>query len=322
MNRVRELNAYFSEGCGIRSLATIHRVRPASTWTKADAAAVLATIHPCYNQPMPNFTEAVNQAATATTERFLANLPNLLEALALLLVGWLLARLLRMLTRRGASLLDSLLARTTDQARWRVAQSASVLGTIVYWVVLLFFVTAATHALGLKTFTDWLARLLDHLPTVAAGLLIVAAGYLLSGFVAGLVQATATAVAPSQRTALARVAQGATLIVAMLVGADQIGLKVTWVAILALILVASIVGGVMIAASIGSRGYVANLIGAHYLRQALQVGQQVRVANHEGRIVDVTATSLVLETADGRVLLPGRVYHDEAIVVITRHEES
>jgi small-conductance mechanosensitive channel len=106
----------------------------------------------------------------------------------------------------------------------------------------------------------------------------------------------------------------------MLVGADQVGLKVTWVAILAAVIVASVMGGVAIAVSLGARAYVANLLGAFYLRQALQPGQRVRVAGHEGRIVDVTATSLVLETADGRVLLPGSCYHDDAIVVFAREE--
>ena len=271
---------------------------------------------------MGNLAEALDRAATVTVERLLAHLPQLLGAIALLFVGWVLARLLRLAARRGAALLDSLVVRGTGQARWRIGRSASVLGTVVYWVVLLFFVTAATQTLGLQTFTDWLARLLDHLPTLAAGLLIVAAGYLLSGFVAELVQATATGLAPPQRNALARVAQGATLVVAMLVGADQIGLKVTWIAILASVLLASVMGGVMLAASLGARGYVANLIGAHYLRQALRLGQRVRVAGHEGRIVDVTVTSLVLETPEGRVVLPGRVYHDEAIVVITRNEPA
>lgn len=269
---------------------------------------------------MENYTDALDQAATATLGLLLAHLPNLLGALALLLVGWLLARLLRLLTRRGAALLDSLIARSIGPAHWRIGHSAVVLGAIVYWVVLLFFVTAATQTLGLQTFTDWLSRLLDYLPTLAAGLLIVAAGYVLSGFVAELVRATATGLAAPQRDALARVAQGATLVMALLVGADQIGLKVTWIAVLAAVLVASLIGGVTVAVSLGARGYVSNLIGAHYLRQSLQPGQHVRVAGHEGHIVDVTATSLVLETDTGRVMLPGRIYHDEAIVLITRHD--
>jgi small-conductance mechanosensitive channel len=69
--------------------------------------------------------------------------------------------------------------------------------------------------------------------------------------------------------------------------------------------------------SLGARSYVANLIGAHYLRQAFEVGQRVRVSGFEGRIVEVSATSLVLETQEGRVALPGRVYHDEPIVLLS-----
>ncbi len=269
---------------------------------------------------MVSFSDALDRAVTGMGERLVEHLPQLLGALVLLLAGWLLARLLRLTARRAVALLDTLVARSTGQASWRIARSAKLIGTLVYWVVLLFFVAAATRTLGLQTFTDWLGRLLEQLPSLAAGLLIIAVGYLLSGFVAELVRAAASTLPAAQRTALARVAQGATLMVALLVGADQIGLKVTWIAILAMVLLGTAAGGVGIAVSLGARAYVANLIGAHYLRQSLQLGQRVRVAGHEGRIVALTATSLVLETADGRVMLPGRVFHDEAIVLLARQD--
>ncbi len=264
-----------------------------------------------------NLSESISRAAGAVLERLGANLPNLVAAIALLAVGWLLARLLRILAMRLGTLVETLIERVTGSSRLHTGRSSAVLGAVVFWVVLLFFVTAATQVLGLQTFTAWLARLLDYLPTLAAGLLIIVAGYILASFVADVVHATATRLAPAQRSALARVAQGATLVAAILVGADQIGLKVTWIAIFGALVLASLLGGVTVAVSVGARGYVANLIGAHYLRQALEVGQRVRVAGFEGRILDVSATSLVLETAEGRVWLPGRVYHDEPIVLIT-----
>jgi hypothetical protein len=271
---------------------------------------------------MTDLVDALSRVAAAVFERAVAHLPQWIGAFALLVAGWIAARVLRAAARRGAVMIDTMLARRGSGIEPRVGESAAVLGTIVYWVVLLFFVTAATYALGLQTFTDWLARLLDHLPTLAAGLLIVAAGYVLSGMVADLVRATATALAPPQRATLARAAQIATLLVALLVGADQVGLKITWIAILAAVLLASLLGGVAAAVSLGARGYVANLIGAHYLRQALRPGQRVRVASHEGRVVEVTATSLVLESDDGRVMLPGRLYHDEAIVLVARDNDD
>jgi Mechanosensitive ion channel, conserved TM helix/Mechanosensitive ion channel, beta-domain len=266
--------------------------------------------------------EAVKSSGAAIMDAIVTYLPSILGAVVLLLAGWVIARLLRAITVRSVLLLDTLLSRVTKTAgveRLRMARSSTMLGAIVYWIVLLFFVTAATHVLGLQSFTQWLARLLDYLPTLAAGVLIVVAGYVLSRFLADLVQATATRLAPPQRNALARVAQGVALATAVLVGADQIGIQVTFIAIIVGAIVAAAVGGVTIAVSLGARDYVSNVIGAHYLRQAFEVGQRIRVAGHEGRILEVTVTSVILETDDGRVALPGRVYHEQPIVLIARN---
>jgi len=269
---------------------------------------------------MDGIYQSLDRVLSNTLDRLLAHLPELLGALALLAIGWVLARALSMLARRGAAWLDAMLDRGPTQVRWRVGASARMLGAVVYWVVLLFFIAAATQALGWQTLGEWLARLLVHLPAVAAGLAIIVAGYVLSGFVAEIVRAATHALAAPQSAALARIAQVSTLALAVFVGADQVGLKVTWIAIFAAVILASLMGGTMLAVGMGARTYFANLIGAFYLGQAMRVGQRVRVAGHEGRIVDLTPTSLVLETADGRVLLPGRVYHDEAIVVLAREE--
>ena len=258
-------------------------------------------------------------------DRLATLLPSLIAAVALLAVGWLAARLLRVLAERAARLLDATAARLAGAAGARgerFGRSAALLGAVVFWVVFLVFAGAAAQVLGMRVVTEWLVRLLDHLPTLAAGLLIMVAGYLLAGFVGDLVAATATRLAPAQRNALARLAQGATLVTALLVGADQMGVKVTWLAIFAAILVASLLGGVMISASLGARGYVANVIGAHYLRQAFRVGERVRVAGFEGRILEVTPTSLLIDTAEGRVSLPGRVYHEEPIVLLAGPEDG
>jgi hypothetical protein len=269
----------------------------------------------------------IQQSASQAMQQFLEALrehaPAMLGALALLLLGWLVARLMRVMAVRGMHLLETLIARTTGRPpSTGLRSSATAFGTLIFWVVLLFFITAATQVLGLVTFTQWLARVLEYLPTIVAGLLIMAAGIILSRFAGDVVFAATERLAAPQRTALARLTRGATLVAALLVGAEQIGIKVTWIARLVVIVVASLLGGVMLALSLGSRAYVSNLIGARYLRQSFHVGERVRVAGHEGRILDITPTSLVLETAEGRVALPGRCFHEEAIVLISRESDG
>jgi len=270
---------------------------------------------------MNDLGKAITNAAATILERLVTFVPSVVGAVLLLFAGWVLARLLRAVTARGALLIDTLLARTLaprTAEKLRMGRSAVLLGAIVYWLVLLFFVAAALHVLGLQVFTDWIGRLIEYLPTFAAGLLIIAAGYVLSGFGADLVRAATPRLPSAQREVLARVTQGSVLVAAILVGAEQIGIRITFLAIIAAAVFLAVAGGAALAASLGARRYVENLIGGHYLRQAFEVGQRVRVAGHEGRILELNPTGMVLETADGRVTLPGRLYHDEPIVLVTK----
>jgi len=268
--------------------------------------------------PNSDWSTALEKAFTGLVQRTAETLPNLIGALLLLLVGWLLARLLRAGAVRLIHLLDRAIRRLSSRNADRpgiLSASAEVLGSIVFWVVVLFFLTAATQVLGLDAFLGWLNRVVDYLPTLLTGGLIVLAGFLLSALVRDVVATTAP-VADSQRVLLGRVAQLVILVTAVVIGADQIGIKVTFLVIMVTVLAGTLLGGLALALSLGARTYVSNLIGAHYLRQQYRAGQTVRVGQFEGRVLEFTATAIVLETADGRVNLPGKIYHDEPIVLL------
>jgi small-conductance mechanosensitive channel len=270
---------------------------------------------------MESFSEwrtALDQAFTGLAQRFSENLPNLIGALLLILGGWIFGRLLRALTVRLIQLLDKAIRRLTTRYGDRpgiLAASADVLGSIVFWVVILFFLTAATQVLGLNAFLGWLNRVVAYLPTLLTGGLIMLAGFLLSALVRDVVTTTAP-VGDNQRLLLGRVSQLVILVTAVVIGADQIGIKVTFLVIMVTVLASALLGGLALALSLGARTYVSNLIGAHYLSQQFRAGQTVRVGAYEGRILEFTATSMVLETADGRVYLPAKIHHDEPIVLL------
>jgi small-conductance mechanosensitive channel len=200
--------------------------------------------------------------------------------------------------------------------------SVEIVGSILFWVVILFFVAAATQILGLAVFTAWLKDLMAYLPTLLAGLLIIAAGVLLSGLAREVTIAALPALPEPQRRLLGRIVQGILLMVAVVVGADQIGIKVTFLAMLAAVIAGAVIGGLALAVSLGARSFVSNLIGAHYLRQAFSIGQRVRVGGFEGRILDLTPVSIVLEAEDGRVTLPAKVFNEEPIVLLVARSKD
>ena len=251
--------------------------------------------------------------------RLLNFLPSLLGAIALLLIGWVSARLLRKLAIRLSLGLDHMmdrLHRRSGLTRARVpSASAQIIGSVVFWVVMLVFLTAATQLLGLAVFSTWLTRVVEYLPTLIAGGLIVLAGFVVSTLAKDMVVAAAP-VAENQRLLLGRIVQGIILASATVIGAQQIGIDVTFLVIIAAVIAVTLFGGVALAVSLGARSFVSNLIGAHYLRQNYQIGQTVRVGEHQGKILDLTPTVLVLETPDGRVTVPAKVFNEHPIVLL------
>ncbi len=264
--------------------------------------------------------DEIARVTTSFMDRVVEYLPSVVGAVLLVFAGWMLAKFLRALTRRALVLLDrgvgSLLG-TQLAGRVRLARSAGILAALVFWGVLLLFVTAATNVLGLETFTSWLARLVDYLPTLVVGLLIVVAGYILSRMVADLTLDATTQLPPAQRLVVARTVQGTVLVAALLVGADQMGIRVTFLAIFVGVLAGVVAGGVVVAISLGARVHVANLIGARQLRQTFEPGQRIRVGGFEGRILELTPQSAVLETDAGRVSVPGRLFSETAVELLT-----
>lgn len=254
--------------------------------------------------------------------RLIEYAPSVLGATLILLVGWLVARLLRGLSVRLMGVIELLLHRV---ARGRGASppripsaSVEIVGNILFWVVIVFFVAAATQVLGLNVFTAWLTDLVGYLPTLFAGALIILAGVLFSGLARDVTMAALPALPDAQRLLVGRIVHVLILVTAIAVGADQIGIKITFLVVLAAVVMSAIVGGVALAVSLGARDYVANLIGAHYLRQAFGVGQRVRIGSVEGTILELTAVSMVLESGEGRVSVPAKVYIEETIVLLNR----
>lgn len=266
-----------------------------------------------------DWTSTLRDAFLGLGHQVVDYLPNLLAAIGLLVIGWLLGKLLRAAAVRLSRGLEQMMLRLSRRPP-PVRPGATpawgrILGSIVFWAVVLFFLALATHVLGLEAFSSWLNRVVVYLPTLLVGILIILAGILVSALTRDLVIATAP-LAESQRVLLGRVVQVVILVTAIVIGADQIGINVTFLVILAAVILGTLLGGLALAVSLGARTFVANLVAAQSLRNSYQVGQVIRIATYEGRILDITPTAVVIETAEGRVSLPAKFFNEQPAVLL------
>jgi hypothetical protein len=259
-------------------------------------------------------------------DAFAGYLPYLLGALTLVVVGWLVARLLRALFMRVGAGLNRLLDRVVrplGTRRLRLAQPIiTLIGNVIFWVVVLVFAAMAARVGRLDAFTAWLDRIVAYLPTLLAGGLIALAGYLVSTLVRDVVSATVASTGSGQADLFGFVAQSAVFLSAVVIGLDQIGIDVTLLITLLGIVVGGSLLGIVFAFGFGARTFVGNLIAAQQLRQIIEPGSVVRIADEEGQVLEITPTSVVLVSSKGRLMVPAKVFQEQTTLIVADHEDE
>ena len=265
-----------------------------------------------------SWTAALNGTFNLIMERLAQHLPNIVGAILLLLVGWLLAKTLRILAIRFTRFIDKIVLNYSSKKGIKRTRlpiiSGKVIGEVIYWVVLLVFITTATHVLDLKIFTDWLSRVIAYLPTLLAGGLIILAGVLVSSIARDLVVATLPHAEREQRVLFGRIVYAVILFTAIVIGVDQIGININFLIILLSIIIGTFMTGLAIAVGLGSKTVVHNMISAHHLKRQYRIGDQVKIWDYTGKILELTTTTIILDTADGIVTVPAKVYSDNPII--------
>jgi hypothetical protein len=252
------------------------------------------------------------------TTGFIAHLPEILAALLITLAGLVVGRWLRRLTIRLGDRIYRRLERGDPDHPEYAPRSRVILrlvGNIVFWTTVALFLTVAVDVAGLHAVMTWLGRLVAYLPRLLLGLFIIVAGYLLSGIVREFVQDALASARVPQSAALGRVAQLITIIGAIVIGIDQMGVKVTLITTVVSIVLGGFLAGLSLAFGLGARSLVANLVGAHHVRRYLRPGERARIGEMAGEVVEFTPTGIVLAGEAGRVHVPASRFHDEPLIV-------
>ena len=249
-------------------------------------------------------------------------LPRIVIAVLILVLGWFLARLLRKLTIRAIGHLDQLWQRLIFKRELMHLQPrhppTRVVGELVFWLLMLIFVTLATEILGLDIFGVWLKEIVTYLPLAVAGLLIILVGFVVSSLARDLVTSAANSAKLSHGELLGRTTQFIILVTAIIIGIDQVGIDIAFLTVIVGIILASMLGSIALAFGLGARTHVSNIIAANQLRNFYRVGDTVRIGDIEGKIIDISLSRVMIETETGSVDVPAKLFDEEITMIIEK----
>ncbi|HLZ22812.1 MAG TPA: mechanosensitive ion channel domain-containing protein [Ktedonobacterales bacterium] len=252
----------------------------------------------------------------------LAFLPRIVNAAILLIVGYIIARLVRTGLTKGLRALH--FDRVADRAGiTRFLQmagtqmdAARVLAVVAFWWIFLFFVEMALNALELVQITGYVNAILGYLPNVFAAVLIVVIGALIANIVADVVRGAAGGAGLAAAPLLATAARWAILIFAVLSALTQLNVAPNMIFILfaAFVGMLAIAGG--LAFGLGGVDAARGLLSGMSSGSMLQPGQRVQIGQHTGTVLRHDLNTTVVDTGAGQISIPNSELSHERITML------
>lgn len=209
--------------------------------------------------------------------QLISYLPQIIGALVVLVIGYIIARLLRAVITRVLKRLhfDDRMSRAgqggTYVQRLSPRNSPSrLIGTVVFAVIMLFVLSSAIGTLGIPALTGFMNVVLGYLPRVLAALLIFLVAAAIAGAVGTLVERT------MGDTPSGRMARTAAPTLVMAIGVfmilTQLRIAPVIVTVTYVALVGAIALGSAIAFGLGGREAAAEMINSGYRRARSDTG--------------------------------------------------
>ena len=197
---------------------------------------------------------------------FLGYIPQLIGALIILLVGYIIAKALQAIVGRVLEGIgfDRWMERGGIKQFFDRADTEhtphSILGRLVFWFVFIIAITMAADALGIPQVSAVLAQLIAYIPSIIAAILILILAALLANFLSSIVRgATGSDI-------LASVARYAIIVYAVFAAVTQLGIAVELTAPTFLIVLGAVALAAAIAFGLGSREVAQDIIEKAYNR--------------------------------------------------------
>jgi hypothetical protein len=274
---------------------------------------------------MAGWVDGLTEAVTESLAQILAYLPTLILASMLLGLGYMLARVVSVVVTRLLQLMgfDRLLSRTAVQTLLERSgtkqKSSEILGMIGFWIIFLVFLIQASDTLSLTMVSDALTSIAYYIPKIGIAVLVLVLGLIAANFVRELITMTCSSAGITHGTMVAQAVYVAVVLLIVVTAIDALGIDTQLLNNTIVILLAGLIGGAALSFGLGSRTAVANLIAAHYLGSMVRVGMTLKIGDNQGTVVAVTPISVVLETREGRVIVPATQV-TESTAVITHPE--
>ena len=259
---------------------------------------------------LPDLAEVVRNTFQNLINQFVEFVPRIFGSMLILLIGIGIARLTafiiqRVLDRVGFDKIGNRLNEISiiKQLKTEIKLS-EIIAKVLYYYILLMFITAATETLGVAAITEMVSSLVNFIPKLIVAAIMLQVGVLLADALRGAVFSLCQSFNIASGRLLSMIVFVFFLIITIISALGQAGINTE-------LLESSfnlIIGGVIFAFAIGygiaSRDIMANILSSFYTKNKYKEGQTIQIDDTIGEIIKIDTLSLTLRTGATTTVIP------------------
>lgn len=249
-------------------------------------------------------------------------LPNILGALLILIIGWLITRLVIFILKKVLHLikidkLTELINRKNIFGKVDLKFNVSnvILG-FVKWIMFLVFLIVAADIMNWTIVTDEIGKLLGYLPKLFSAVALFMVGLYIASFVRNAIKGFFDSFDFSGGRIISNILFYIILIIITITALNQAGINTEIITNNLTMILGAFLATFVLAFGLGSREIISDLLRSFYTRKNYEIGNKIKIDDLVGIVDAIDNMSLTLKTSEGKIVLPIKYVVENKVEVI------
>ena len=257
-----------------------------------------------------NWNESVLSSLKSIIEEISSIIPNILGALAILIIGWLITKIVISILKKALKLAkaDKLDEKINEielfgdkKLNFNVI---TIITKFVKWFLYIMIIIVVTEILNLTIVSEEIKNFLSYIPQLFSALIILIVGLLFANMVKKGIKSFFDSMDLFGSKIVSQVVFIILLVFVSITALNQAGINTEIITSNITMILAAFLLAFALAMGFGSQKIVSELLKTFYARRTYEIGQVIHFQDISGEVVAINSISVTLKTEEGKIVVP------------------
>ena len=261
-------------------------------------------------EKISEWNKSIMNSLSAITEEIAKVIPNLLGAIAIIIIGWLATKLIVGIVKKALKLAkaDKLDDKINEiellEGKNLNFNVIKIITKFLKWLLYILILVIVTDILNLTMVSEEIKNFLGYLPKLFSALIIFIIGLLLANFIKKTVKSFFESMDLSGSKLISQIIFFLILIFISVTALNQAGVNTEIITGNITLILAGFLLAFSLAFGFGAQKVVGDLLKTFYARKTYEIGQQIEFNDIKGEVESINNITVTLKTDNGKLVVP------------------